>query len=249
MRNHRGELHLGRAPVVLILLLVCGSLRIPARAQSCTSYPCTNNWLMNKCFTLGEGWDTDMCMCSPDSPIVVDIAGNGFSLTDLAGGVSFDINGDGRPDHVSWTNGTDDAWLSLNRNGNGIIDNGRELFGNFTPQPPLVEPNGFVAPGAYDLPASGGNGDGKISSSDAIFLSLRLWQDANHNGFSEPAELHTLTELALKSLELDIKYPNKRISLVTDFATERRLKMPTTPRSAVGLGMCFSLADRDHCRL
>jgi len=71
----------------------------------------------------------------------------------------------------------------LDRNGNGTIDNGRELFGNLTPQPippDGVKLNGFAALAEYDKPARGGNGDGVIDNGDAIFSSLWLWQDTNH---------------------------------------------------------------------
>jgi hypothetical protein len=140
---------------------------------------------------------------------VIDVAGDGFDLTDNAGGVRFDLDADGSPDYLSWTSpGSDDAWLALDRDQNGTIDNGAELFGNFTPQPVSLHQNGFIALAEYDMPQNGGNSDGRIDNRDAAFSSLRLWTDANHDGVSQPGEIRSLTSSGV--FAIDTRYKESR---------------------------------------
>ena len=145
-----------------------------------------------------SGYDWDSCTC-PDginpSPIVIDVDGKGFSMTDDVGGVLFNILDDGVPLKISWTVGrSSNAFLVLDRNGNGTIDSGAELFGDSTPQSATGKRNGFLALAEYDKAANGGNGNGRIDRGDAVFSQLKLWQDSNHNGTSEASELSALSD-------------------------------------------------------
>jgi len=153
-------------------------------------------------------WVPADCQCEFVSPIIVDTTGKGFHLTSAQDGVVFDIAGDGHPIQMAWTAATSgNAFLALDRNGNGKIDNGKELFGNFTDQPSCPDEglacrNGYRALAEFDKPQNGGNGDGIIDKRDAIFSHLLLWIDENHDGIFQPDELHTLPELGVFSLAL-----------------------------------------------
>jgi hypothetical protein len=134
------------------------------------------------------------------------VSGDGFALTSPTDGVAFDINGDGIVEQLSWVAADgDDAWVGMDRDGNGKIDSGRELFGNFTRQPRAADANGFLALAEYDKADRGGNGDGVVDSSDVAYSALLLWQDRNHNGTSEADELYGLPALGIARIHLDYK--------------------------------------------
>lgn len=152
------------------------------------------------------------------SPIILDTEGEGFHLTSAAGGVNFDI--DGHPVQIAWTaSGFQNAFLALPGK-DGLIHTGKQLFGNFTAQPTSENPNGFLALAEFDKPENGGNGDNVIDEHDAVYSRLRLWIDANHDGISQPEELHTLPELGVYQVSLDYR----RSSRTDGYGNEFRFK-------------------------
>jgi hypothetical protein len=160
------------------------------------------------------------------SPIIIDVEGEGFHLTSAAQGVVFDIRGDGHPIQMAWTAaGFRNAFLTL-PGSDGLVHNGKELFGDFTQQPKSFHPNGFLALAEYDKPENGGNGDGIIDEHDAVFSNLRLWIDENHDGISQPGEMHTLSELGIRSLALGYFESRK----ADEFGNEFRYKARINPR-------------------
>jgi hypothetical protein len=135
------------------------------------------------------------------SPIVVDTRRDGIELGPAGRGVSFDVNADGFPDLVQWVRPRgDEAFLALDRNRNGLVDDGSELFGVGTP---LLEggtaPNGFIALAQYDRPLLGGNDDGVISRADAIWPELSMWMDANADGIATRNEMRRPESFGLTS--------------------------------------------------
>jgi len=159
------------------------------------------------CNPIGE-FNYTTCQCVV-SPILVDLSGTGLQLTDAPHGVSFDLAGLGHRSMVGWTApGADNAFLILDRNSNGLVDDGKELFGTATPQPDPVPPasrNGYAALAVFDV-----NGDGQITVADPIYYELRLWRDTNHNGITDPGELISLQDAGVTSIGLDYKDAARR---------------------------------------
>lgn len=139
------------------------------------------------------------------SPIIVAVGADAsYQLTSPQTGVLFDIDGNGIREWLAWTRiGDETAFQVYDRNRNGIIDDGTELFGNHSILPTGQKAiNGFEALAFYDRIENGGNSDGQIDSRDAIWNSMELWIDWNHNGVSENAELFALDDYQLMNVSL-----------------------------------------------
>jgi hypothetical protein len=109
--------------------------------------------------------------------------------------VLFDHDGDGVKHGTGWVK-ADDGILVLDRNGNGTIDSGTELFGDNT-----IKAGGIKAQNGFDaLKEMDSNSDGLVDANDARFVELRIWRDLNQDGTSELNELSTLSSLGIRSI-------------------------------------------------
>ena len=137
-------------------------------------------------------------------PLTLDLDNDGLETTAIAATnpILFDHDGDGIKNGTGWVS-SDDGFLVLDKNGNGSIDSGRELFGDNT-----IKSNGQTATDGFDALAdldsiaNGGNADGRISSADAQFANLRIWRDLNQDGISQSNELFTLSSQNIASINV-----------------------------------------------
>lgn len=142
-------------------------------------------------------------------PVLLDLENDGVHLTGLGEPVWFDIDADGEVDLMSWTD-RGEGMLVLDRNSNALVDDGGELFGNYTRLSDGSQAlNGYLALAELDTWALGGNEDGRIDPGDAAFSQLRLWTDTNHNAISEPTELQTLEEARVTAIGLNHRRSNR----------------------------------------
>ncbi len=143
--------------------------------------------------------------------MVIDLGKKGIELTNVDGGVHFDLDKNGFAEKTAWI-GTEDGFLALDRNGNGIIDDGGELFGDQVDLDGRLAASGFEALKQLDdnvNSETGEIGDGVIDKNDSRFSDLRVWIDANHNGKTDSGELKTLDELGITSISLN--HTNKNV--------------------------------------
>ncbi len=162
--------------------------------------------------------------CKPASPIIIDAYGEGFHLTDVAHGVLFHESLKLPAVHLSWTDPKyRNGWLALPHDGS--VRALSDLFGDFTAQPPSNDPNGFRALGVYD-----DNHDDVIDAQDAIYEQLRIWIDDNHDGVSQPGELHTLAELGSCRSRSKTIFLGRRTSTAISSGTSLQSRMKPARR-------------------
>ena len=146
-------------------------------------------------------------------PLVLDLDGKGIQLTEAGKGAIFDVTADGKLDSTAWVKGNT-ALLTYDRNGNGVVDNGSELFGDQN-----GAADGFEELGKYDT-----NGDRKITILDPIFKALKLYRDLNGDGKMSKNEFSSLSELGIKALNLNFMRTSADIngnSLILNGSFER----------------------------
>ncbi len=130
-------------------------------------------------------------------PIAFDLDGNGLQTTGINNGVNFDINADGVTDKTSFVSGND-AFLALDNNNNGIIDNGKELFGDQN-----GSANGYEKLRKYDS-----NNDNRIDNQDPVYNRLRLFRmDDNGNQV-----LSSLNSSGIKAIALGYQHTQKALN-------------------------------------
>ena len=140
-------------------------------------------------------------------PLILDLDGDGIELSDVNGSdTRFDLDANGFAETTAWVS-PDDGLLVLDRNGNGVIDDGTELFGDQTPISGGIASSGFAALSDLDL-----NADGVIDASDQQFSEIRIWQDINQDGLSDDSELFSLQEIGISSINLNPSESNQVVN-------------------------------------
>ncbi|SUY95225.1 Cyclolysin [Citrobacter freundii] len=130
------------------------------------------------------------------SPVILDLDGDGVETLSLSSKVFFDHDGNKFAENTGWV-APDDGLLVMDRNSDGLIDTGQELFGNNT----LLE-NGKRAENGYEaLRELDKNGDGVLDNKDAAWQQIRVWRDTNSNGKVDAGELLTLDQAGVASID------------------------------------------------
>ena len=131
-------------------------------------------------------------------PLILDLNGDGIQISNLSSGVYFDLNKDNFKEKTQWIS-KEDGFLVRDINGDGIINNGGELFGDQT-----IKSDGTIAIDGFDaLRDYDENNDNIINYKDSIYSELKVWKDNNLNGKSESDELFSLNDLSINEISLN----------------------------------------------
>ena len=166
-----------------------------ARTQGATNDNCTKSNTPEEIDELITDLPTASPFATPPriDPLILDLDGDGIELVSVADSTAFfDMNVDGFAERTGWVD-KDDGLLVIDTNGNDRIDDGSELFGDQA---------GF-AHGFAQLAALDSNQDGVMDARDAAFNQLKIWRDTNQDGVSDAAELHTLADLNIATIDLN----------------------------------------------
>lgn len=137
-------------------------------------------------------------------PLILDLDGDGIETTDVQlSNTYFDLDSNGLAEKTGWVE-ADDGILTLDRNSDGIVNDGGELFGDRT----LLNNGSFATSGFQALAEFDSNADSVIDASDSAYGQLRVWQDANGDGISTSSELKTLNQLGVTSISLNSTLTN-----------------------------------------
>jgi len=138
------------------------------------------------------------------SPLVLDLAGTGIQTTSAAHGVNFDLMGTGTAQLTGWVTSTE-GLLAVDRNHDGKINDGTELFGSATRLANgQMAGDGFTALKEFDS-----NHDGKVSAADANWKDLKVWVDLDHDGVTDAGELKSLEDVGVVSMSLNFNYSSQ----------------------------------------
>ncbi|CAN5741795.1 hypothetical protein BH18ACI5_BH18ACI5_15260 [soil metagenome] len=174
----------------------------PEPVDYCANGGCTPGYAPEGSPGCSEASIDECGCCLTYSPIILDLGADGVRFSSAENGTLFTINDMGKRFQFGWPTGADDVWLWLDRNGNGLVDNGGELFGNATRLTSgKPAPNGFVALAELDA-----NQDGQIDRADPSFAALRVWSDANRDGESQEPEIGRLDTTNVVSIGLSARW-------------------------------------------
>jgi hypothetical protein len=129
------------------------------------------------------------------SPIALDLDGDGVETIASGNGSYFDHDANGFSEQTGWA-GQDDGLLVRDRDGNGTIDSGKELFGDQT----ILNNGSRASNGFQALSELDDNKDGKIDSNDTAYSQLKIWQDVDGDGYSSADELISLSDAGVASI-------------------------------------------------